>query len=113
MNNNMNNNNVMNNGGKEAFVSAFNDFVSNGFEEAAKESTRLSWGGGQLKVELYDDGEWRTMPEVGNGYVNPHSVILSVPALHDDDWEEGEDVVIIDGALEAFEYDFHEQFDYV
>jgi hypothetical protein len=74
------------------FQAAFTAFMNEKFQEACVSSTKASWGGSGYSVELYDDGSYRVLWDnnIGNLYDSPE-IIISVPALGDDDWDKNGD----------------------
>lgn len=69
--------------------SAFNQFMATDFESACDSSTQASWGGSHYSVELFEDGHYRVLwaNQIGNLYDSP-GLILSVPALTDEEWDD-------------------------
>jgi hypothetical protein len=98
---------------RDRFLPAYTAFVREYAEEAIKESTRLSWGGGYAVVELFDDGTYRCMPTdtVGNKYESP-GVIIPIPILTEEEWEEGEDgeEPFFEKAMEELSENFEQKF---
>ncbi len=81
---------------------AFNDFMAAEFESAVDKSTESSWGGGSYSVELFPDGSYRVAPSdnFGNLYFTP-GVILTIPTLGDEEWDEDPDLRYYDNAEQA------------
>ena len=72
----------------DSFNAAFDLFMAKDFEDACVSSTKAGWNGSGYSVELFEDGYrvlWNN--QIGNLYDSP-GVILSVPELGDDDWDE-------------------------
>jgi hypothetical protein len=90
--------------------SAFESFMANDFESAVDSSTAASWGGSGYSVELFDDGSYRVLwnNHIGNLYTSP-GLIISIPALGDDEWDEDANIRFYDNAEEAISIAFHEQ----
>lgn len=63
----------------EAFI------ASDEFEDAVKSSTTAGFGGGDYKVELFDDGTWRVLwsGQIGNLYISD-GIILGIPQFDDE-----------------------------
>ena len=78
---------------------AFESFMSESFEEACDSSTKASWGGSGYSVELFEDGSYRTLwkNQIGNLY-DSDGLILGVPALGEDEWDEDPDIRFYDNA---------------
>lgn len=89
--------------------SAFESFMTNDFQSAVDSSTKASWGGGGYSVELFDDGTYRVLwdNQIGNLYDSP-GLILSVPSLEDEDWDEDPSIRFYDNAEEAIRDAFHQ-----
>lgn len=75
------------------FDSAFDNFMREDFESAVDSATKASWGGSGYSVELFDDGSYRVLWDnnIGNLYDSP-GIILGIPALSDDEWDEDESI---------------------
>lgn len=88
---------------------AFESFMENGFQSAVDSSTKASWGGSGYSVELFDDGTYRVLwdNQIGNLYNSP-GLILSVPSLGDEEWDEDPDIRFYDNAEEAIRDAFQE-----
>lgn len=74
-------------------ISAFEKFMASGdFKPAVDSATKASWGGSGYSVELFDDGSYRILwdNQIGNLYDSP-GLILSIPSLTDEEWDEDED----------------------
>lgn len=65
---------------------AFEAFMADtkAVEGAIDSSTSASHGGGSYKLELFSDGTYRVLSQVGNLY-DSTGIIISIPALRDDD----------------------------
>lgn len=70
----------------------FNLFMTEVFEAAVISSTRASWDGRWYCVELFPDKSYRVLWSglIGNQY-DSQGVILNIPSLDDDDWNDDED----------------------
>ena len=81
--------------------SAFDSFMQVAFEGAVDSSTKASWGGENYVVELFDNGTYRTLwsKQIGNSYVSP-GLLLSVPTLKEEDWDEDPSLRYYDNAEE-------------
>ena len=90
-----------------SFQSAFALFMANDFEQSCDSSTQASWGGGGYSVELFDDGTYRVLwdNEIGNLYVSD-GIILGVPALGDDEWDDDKSIRFYDNAKEYMQTAF-------
>lgn len=88
---------------------AFNNFISDydKFRGAVDQSTVASWGGSGYSVELFDDGTFRILwdQQIGNLYDSP-GLILGIPALVDDEWDEDPDLRFYDNAEEFMKESF-------
>jgi hypothetical protein len=70
---------------------ALESFLSGGdFAQSVASSVRAGWGGGAYFVELFPDGHYRVLWQIGNKYVSP-GVILSIPTLASESAEVHED----------------------
>lgn len=78
---------------------AFDDFLATEFESAVDRATQASWGGNSVFVELFPDGIYRVLNSVGNLYDSP-GLLLKVPALRDDEWDEDPNIRYYDDARE-------------
>ncbi len=89
--------------------SAFDRFMSEGFESAVDSSTKASWSGGGYSVEIFDDGDYRVLPNnsIGNLYDSP-GLLLGVPSLTDDEWDEDETLRYYGNAEDALRECFTE-----
>lgn len=88
--------------------SAFDNFMQSGeFESAVDSSTKASWGGGYYAVELFDDGDYQVLAsiQIGNLYDTP-GLIVRVPALSDEEWDDDPDVRFYENAKEIIKNDF-------
>lgn len=81
------------------FQESFDNFMKSAFEEAVVSSTKASWAGSGYSVELFESGNFRVIwnNEIGNLYDSP-GIILSVPSLGDDDWDEDPSIRFFDNA---------------
>ena len=88
---------------------AFESFMANDFESAVDSSTKASWGGSGYSVELFDDGSYRVLwdNQIGNLYDSP-GLILSVPVLGSDEWDEDPSIRFYDNAEQAIRDSFQE-----
>jgi hypothetical protein len=91
---------------------AFDSFMEKDFQSAVDSSTRASWAGSGYSVELFDDGRYRVLwdNEIGNLYDSP-GLILSVPSLIDDEWDEDPNIRFYDNAEEAIRDSFQEHWE--
>lgn len=93
---------------------AFNSFMSTDFEVAVDSSTKASWGGSKYSVELFDDGTYRVLcnNQIGNLYNSP-GLIISVPALSEEEWDEDPNIRFYENAEEAirdiFKQEIHDR----
>ena len=78
---------------------SFDSFMNNDFKAAVDKSTKASWGGSGYSVELLDNGTYRVLwnNQIGNLYDSP-GLILSVPSLGDEEWDEDPDIRYYDNA---------------
>lgn len=89
--------------------------ASDEFAEAIIKSTKAGFGGSGYSVELFPDGTSRVLwdNQIGNKYESP-GVILSIPQLNDEDYQElvqvagSDDTAIL--AKEFFASDLLDQF---
>lgn len=83
------------------FQESFNAFMQSSFEEAVVSSTKASWAGDGYSVELFETGEFRVLwnKQIGNLYESP-GIILPVPVLGDEDWDEDPSIRFFDNAEE-------------
>jgi hypothetical protein len=83
--------------------SAFKKFTANNFEPAVDSATKASWAGSGYSVELFDDGTYRVLwnQAIGNLYDSP-GVIMGIPSLSDEDWDEDPLIRFYDNAREDF-----------
>lgn len=75
---------------------AFNSFMEYDFKSAVDASTRASWNGDCYSVELLSNGNYRVLDNHIKGYNSP-GLILSVPYLDDEEWDE-------DPSYRAYDY---------
>lgn len=89
---------------------AFNNFMRSDFETAVDSSTKASWGGSYYCVELFADGSYRVLwtKQVGNMYVSP-GILLPVPALNSEEWDEDPNVRFYDNAAMRMEMIYKEK----
>lgn len=89
---------------------AFESFMASGFKSAVDSSTKASWGGSSYSVELFDEGYYRVLWDnhIGNLYDSP-GLILSVPALADDEWDEDPSIRFYDNAEQIIRESFEER----
>jgi hypothetical protein len=68
---------------------SFESFMKQDFQYAVDQATIASWGGSGYSVELLDGGSYRVLwdSQIGNLYDSP-GLILSVPSLTDEEWNE-------------------------
>ena len=66
---------------------AFEAFMAEQFEEGVILSTKASWRGDEYSVELFPDGAYRLLWNVGSLYDSP-GLILGIPPLGDDEWDD-------------------------
>jgi hypothetical protein len=83
------------------FQKAFDAFMRDDFESAVDSSTKASWGGSGYSVELFPDGNYRVLSDnqIGNRYDSP-GIILGIPTLGDDEWDEDPSIRFYDNAEE-------------
>ena len=92
---------------------AFEAFMQNDFESAVDSSTQSLWGGNGsdfgYSVELFGDGTYRVLPnsDIGNLYESP-GVIVNIPGLSDDEWDDDPSIRYYDRAEEAIKDYFDE-----
>ena len=88
---------------------AYEDFMQNSFKSAVDSSTAASWGGSGYSVELFYDGTYRVLwnNQIGNLYES-QGLILSVPSLCDEDWDEDSDLRFYENAEEYMRNTFSE-----
>jgi len=91
---------------------AFEDFMAESFQSAVDSSTQASWGGSGYSVELFHGGSYRVLwnGEIGNRYDSP-GIILSVPTLGDEEWDDDPAVRFYDNAEEEMRDTFQERAD--
>lgn len=69
---------------------ALNSLLNNreALTEAILSATRAGWAGSGYSLELHPDGSYRVLwdEKIGNLYITP-GVILSIPALTEDEWD--------------------------
>lgn len=89
--------------------SAFNQFMSTDFQSAVDSSTKASWGGSGYSVELFPDGSYRVLwdNQIGNRY-DSSGLILSIPPLGDEEWDEDLSIRFYDNAEELLRESFKE-----
>lgn len=89
--------------------SAFDSFMSHDFESAVDSSTKASWAGSGYSVELFDEGNYQVLwnQQIGNLYDSP-GLILSIPALGDEEWDEDPSIRFYDNAEEDIRESFEE-----
>jgi hypothetical protein len=89
---------------------AFNKFMSEAVKSAILSSTKASWGGSFYWVELFSDGDYQILGDgsIGNLYDSP-GILLSIPALDDDCYDEDEDLIFYNNAMEELEAKFNEK----
>ena len=90
-------------------IAAFEEFMKTNFESAVDSSTKASWSGSGYSVELFDNGSFRVLwdNEIGNLYDSP-GVILGIPTLGDDEWDEDPSIRFYDNAVQAMRDSFEE-----
>lgn len=88
---------------------AFDSFMEKDFQSAVDSSTKASWGGSGYSVELFDDGTYRVLwnNNIGNLYDSP-GMILGIPSLGDEEWDEDPSIRYYDDAEEAIRESFKE-----
>lgn len=98
-----------NNSAIENLKKAFSSFMAEKFEEAADLATKSSWGGSGYSVELFEDGHYRILwdNQIGNLY-NSTGLILSVPSLADEEWDDDPAIRFYDNAEELMREKFTE-----
>lgn len=98
--------------GSMSVTEAFESFMANDFESACDSSTKASWGGSGYSVELFEDGHYRVLwdNQIGNLYDSP-GLILGIPALGDDDWDEDPSIRFYDNAGEEMREKFQMHWD--
>jgi len=81
---------------------AFDSFMANDFQSAVDSSTEASQSGSGYSVELFDDGTYRVLwnNQIGNLYDSP-GLILSIPSLSDEEWDEDPSIRFYDNAEQA------------
>lgn len=86
---------------------AFESFMSTDFESACDSSTQASWGGSGYSVELFEDETYRVLwdNEIGNLY-DSSGLILSIPPLSSDEWDEDPLIRFYDNAAEEMREKF-------
>lgn len=96
----------------ERIKNAFESFLRTDFKSAADSATKASWGGNGYSVELFNTGTYRVLPDgsIGNLYYSP-GLVLGVPALTDDEWDEDPDIRYYEGAEEEMREKFQEEWD--
>lgn len=92
------------------FQQAFDKFMTEEFESAVDSSTKASWGGSGYSVELFEDGTYRVLwdNQIGNLYDSP-GIILGIPTLDEEEWNEDEDLRFYDNAEEYMRDVFKEE----
>jgi hypothetical protein len=82
---------------------AFDKFMANDFKSAVDSATKASWAGGMYSVEFFDEGTYRVLwnQQIGNLYDSP-GLILGLPTLSDDEWDEDPLIRFYDNAREEF-----------
>lgn len=97
---------------KMSMITAFNNFMRTGFKDAVEASTRASWGGSGYSVELFDDGHYRVIWDnnIGSCYNSP-GMILSIPALTTDEWDDDPNIRFYDNAEEYMRDYFREKWE--
>lgn len=90
----------------EAFMTD-NDYTV--FQTTVDDSTKASWGGSGYSVELFPDGTYRVLWDnhIGNRYDSP-GVILKVPPLSDDEWDDDVSLRYYEGVEESLREKFAE-----
>jgi hypothetical protein len=83
--------------------SAFEKFMANDFESAVDSATKASWAGNGYSVEFFGDGTYRVLQNqsLGNLFDSP-GVIMGIPSLSDEDWDEDPLIRFYDNAREDF-----------
>lgn len=91
---------------------AFESFMKEQFESAVDSSTKASWGGSGYSVELFDDGTYRILwdNQIGNLYDSP-GLILSVPSLGDDEWDEDPSIRFYNNAKQEIRDSFQQHWE--
>lgn len=86
----------------DIYDEAFEIFMEEAFEDACISSTKASWGGSGYSVELFADGTYRVLwnNNIGNLYDSP-GLIISIPPLGDEEWDDDIDICYFDRAIEA------------
>lgn len=94
---------------REIFRQAFDNFLDNDFEDAVTRATEIYWWGHYpgLMLELLPEGRYRLLHSVriGNHFV-PEGVLLIVPYLGDEEWDDDADIRFYDNAQESMEIEF-------
>jgi len=88
-------------------IEAYQVFRAEVIEDAIIKSTKASWGGSDYSVELLPSGDFNIIYQVGNLYITP-GVILKIPPCSDSDWDENENLIFFDNAIENFDLNFEE-----
>lgn len=92
-----------------SYNTAFDKFMSEAFEDAVNSSTQASWSGSGYSVELFENGSYRVLwnNNIGNLYDSP-GVILGVPSLSDEEWDDDSDLRFYDNAEEEIRDNYKE-----
>jgi hypothetical protein len=88
-------------------IEAYQVFRAGIIEDGIIKSTKASWEGRGYSVELLPSGDFNIIYQVGNLYVSP-GVILKIPPCSDSDWNENENLIFFDNAIENFDLNFEE-----
>lgn len=94
----------------EGIKRAFETFKNGSdYYTAFDSSTKASWGGSGYSVELFPDGHYRVQwdNQFGNLYNSP-GLILGIPVLGDDEWDEDPELRFYGNAEEALQSAFDE-----
>lgn len=95
------------------FQQAFDNFMAD--ESAVKEAiigaTQQSWGGTPtVRIELFEDGEWRRHWSVGSLY-SSRGMMIAVPVLRESEWDAdaSEDEIFFDAAIDGLREIFEQE----
>jgi len=88
-------------------IEAYQVFRAELIEDGIIKSTKASWEGNSYSVEMLPSGDFNIIYQVGNVYVSP-GVILKIPPCSDSDWDENENLIFFDNAIENFDLNFEE-----
>ena len=91
-----------------SLLQAFENFTNSAeYHVAFDSATKASWSGPGYSVELFPDGTFRVLSDndIGKFYYTP-GLILSIPTLTDEEWDDDPDLRFYDNAEKELEENF-------